>query len=107
MHQVHPCSHLISKKTCSDAGWWPCLTLLCQLNDQNYSLFLHGELPMGPPGPVFTHLTDEYETPKKLHIIQSKPSISPTMNSFKFGDEYSGSKNCPHVWTLFTKHNIL
>jgi serine/arginine repetitive matrix protein 2 len=43
---------------------------------------------MGPPGPVFTRLTDEYETPDKSRIIQSKPFISPTVNSFKFRDEY-------------------
>ncbi|KAG6330873.1 hypothetical protein ID866_8216 [Astraeus odoratus] len=44
-------------------------------------------LPMDPPGPVFTRLKGDHETPERSRIIESKPSIASTTSSFKFGDE--------------------
>ncbi|KAI6137090.1 hypothetical protein F5141DRAFT_1230782 [Pisolithus sp. B1] len=39
------------------------------------------------PEPVFKLAKGDYETPDKSRVIESKPSIASTINSFKFGDE--------------------
>ncbi|KAI6028122.1 hypothetical protein EDC04DRAFT_164044 [Pisolithus marmoratus] len=39
------------------------------------------------PEPVFKRAKGDYETPDKSRVIESKPSIASTINSFKFGDE--------------------
>ena len=44
-------------------------------------------LPMNPPEPVFKPYKGDYESPDKPHVIETKPSIASTLNSFKFGDE--------------------
>ncbi|KAF9219060.1 hypothetical protein BS17DRAFT_439592 [Gyrodon lividus] len=44
-----------------------------------------------PPATVFSRIKnprpDDHESPEKSRIIETKPSIASTLNSFKFGDE--------------------
>lgn len=46
---------------------------------------------MDPPETLFNRLQnarpDDYESPEKSRVIEAKPSIASTVNSFKFGDE--------------------
>lgn len=39
------------------------------------------------PKPVFKGTKGDYDSPDKSRVIESKPSIASTINSFKFGDE--------------------